>query len=263
VELVQAIIENDAAWGLTLINEAIDGGADPRQFGRQVIEHLRQMLLIKMAGEALVDVTDERRKVLREQSEAIGRKALLTAIRTFNTAVQEWQGGWQPQLPLELAFLESIKPVVEDEPAPAARPYVRTQDDLPKPIERPPAPAAERAIPVGDIKAQWIQVQKHAKQYDRVLPALLEHARPRDLQGDVLVLGVQNAVFKPKIEEADKLNLLSQILQEMFGVALRIKVIVVTTGSEHDQAVDDLLAQDDLLAYGVDELGGEIEDFEE
>ena len=79
----------------------------------------------------------------------------------------------------------------------------------------------------------------------------------------MLVLGVQNAVFKPKIEEEDKLNLLSQVLQEMFGVALRIKVIVVATSGEHDQAVDDLLAQDDLLAYGVDELGGEIEDFGE
>jgi DNA polymerase-3 subunit gamma/tau len=266
-ELVQAMIENDAAWGLDLINETVDSGADPRQFGRQVIEHLRQMLLIKMAGESLVDVTDERRMVLREQAEAIGRKALLAAIRTFNTAVQDWQGGWQPQLPLELAFLESIKPVIEDEPAPAARPYVRTQDDLPKPIERAPQPTpahtADSGIPVGDIKTQWVQVQKRAKQYDRVLPALLEHARPRDLQGDVLVLGVQNPVFKPKIEEEDKLNLLSQILEEMFGVALRIKVIVVTPSGERDQAVDDLLAQDDVLAYGVNELGGEIEDFGE
>jgi hypothetical protein len=74
---------------------------------------------------------------------------------------------------------------------------------------------------------------------------------------------VQNPVFKPKIEEEDKLNLLSQILQELFGVALRIKVIVVTPSGERDQAVDDLLAQDDVLAYGVNELGGEIEDFGE
>jgi hypothetical protein len=57
--------------------------------------------------------------------------------------------------------------------------------------------------------------------------------------------------------------LLSQILQELFGVALRIKVIVVTPSGERDQAVDDLLAQDDVLAYGVNELGGEIEDFGE
>jgi DNA polymerase-3 subunit gamma/tau len=174
-ELVQALIENDAAWGLDLINAAVDGGADPRQFGRQVIEHLRQMLLIKMAGDALVDVTEERRAVLREQAGAVGRKALLAAIRAFNTAVQEWQSGWQPQLPLELAFLESIKPVTEDEPAPPARPHVRTQDDLPRPVERTPQPepAQPGTIPLADVKAQWSKVQKLARNHHPSLPALL------------------------------------------------------------------------------------------
>ena len=64
----------------------VDGGADPRQFGRQVIEHLRQMLLVKMAGDDMIDVTAERRAVLRQQAEAIGRKALLAAMRAFNAA---------------------------------------------------------------------------------------------------------------------------------------------------------------------------------
>ena len=77
---------------------------------------------------------------LHDQAAAFGRKALLAAIRAFNGAVQDWQGGWQPQLPLELAFVESIKPVIEDEPEPVPRSRVpaRTQDDL---------PAAGRAYP--------------------------------------------------------------------------------------------------------------------
>jgi DNA polymerase-3 subunit gamma/tau len=264
-ELAQAIIENDAAWGLDLINAAVDGGADPRQFGRQVVEHLRQVLLIKMAGETLVDATEERRVVLRDQAEAIARKALLTAIRAFNTAVQDWQGGWQPQLPLELAFLESIKPVIEDEPEPAPRPYVRTQDDLPKPVEHPlPEPARPQSvIQLADVKAQWGKIQKLAKAHHPSLPALLEHARPRDIQGDVLMLGVQNPFFKQKLEEDDKRNALSETLHDIVGVPLHIRVTVVAQTGEHDQAVDDRLAQDDVLAFGVNELGGEIGDFEE
>jgi DNA polymerase-3 subunit gamma/tau len=265
VELAQAIIENDAAWGLDLINAAVDGGADPRQFGRQVVEHLRQMLLIKMAGETLVDATQERRIVLREQAEAIGRKTLLAAIRAFNAAVQDWQGGWQPQLPLELAFLESIKPVIEDEPEPAPRPYIRTQDDLPKPVEHPqPDPAHARGVvQLGDVKAQWGKIQKLARAHHPSLPALLEHARPRDIQGDVLILGVQNPIFKQKLEEDDKCDALSETLHEVIGVPLHVRVTVVALTGERDQAVDDRLAQDDVLAFGVNELGGEITDFEE
>ncbi|RPI98370.1 MAG: DNA polymerase III subunit gamma/tau, partial [Chloroflexi bacterium] len=217
-DLVQAIIENDAAWGLDLINDTVDGGADPRQFGRQVIEYLRQMLLIKMAGDKLVDVTEERRAVLREQAGAVGRKALLSAIRAVNAAVQDWQGGWQPQLPLELAFLESIKPVIEEEPVAVVRPPIRTQDDLPKPVERVPPPApvrTEGGVQLSDIKTQWAQVLKRAKANDRNLPALLEKARPRDLQGDMLILGIENPIFKPMLEAEDKNGALLKTLHEV------------------------------------------------
>lgn len=265
VELAQAIIESDSAWGLDLINAAVDGGADPRQFGRQVIDYLRQMLLIKMAGDSLVDAAEERRATLRQQAESIERKALMNALRMFNAAVQDWQGGWQPQLPLELAFLESIKPVVEDEPVSAARPPVRTQDDLPRPVERsqPAAAPSSGALPLADVKAQWSKVQRLAKSHHPSLPALLEHARPRDLQGDLLILGVQNPTFKQKIEALeDKSRALTETLQEVFGLALRIRIVVAQAGGR-DQAVDDLLAQDDVLAYGVNHLGGEVGDLDE
>lgn len=271
VDLVDALIANDAARGLDIINATIDGGADPRQFGRQMIEHLRQMLLVKMAGDDLVDVTEERRDVLHDQSHDIGRKALLAAIRAFNGAVQDWQGGWQPQLPLELAFLDSIKPVVEDEPEPAPRPRVpvRTQNDLPEPVQHTesPAPAARPApassAQVADIRGQWGKIQKIAKDHHPSLPALLEHAFPRDIRGDMLVLGVRNDIFKRKIEEPDKRQALEDALLEVSGAALHVKVVVADDSGTHGQEVDDLLAGDDVLAFGVNELGGEISEFDE
>jgi DNA polymerase-3 subunit gamma/tau len=270
VELAQAIIENDAAWGLDLINAAVDGGADPRQFGRQVIEHLRQVLLVKMAGDDLVDATEERRAILGQQADAIGRKALLAAIRAFNAAIQDWQGGWQPQLPLELAFLESIRPVAEDEPEPAPRPPTptRTQDDLPPPVEHdspapapPPSPSA--AIRVADVRSQWGQVQKIAKRHHPALPALLEHAAPRDVRGDTLILGVRVDIFKKKLDTPETRAALESALGEALEVPLHVKVVIVQEAGQHDQAVDDLLAQDDVLAFGVNELGGEITDLDE
>jgi len=263
VELADALIANDAARGLDLINAAVDGGADPRQFCRQAVEHLRQMMLVKMGGDDLVDVSAERLEIVRRQAEAIGRKALLNAIRAFNSAIQEWQGGWQPQLPLELAFLESIKPVEEDEPVPASRPaYVRTQDDLPKPI--PPAPPASEtsgdapSIRLSDIRAQWERVQKIAKRHHPSLPALLHHATPRDVKDGRLVLSVEQAVFKEKLEADDNQRALEASLAEAFNVPLKVSIVLTGPSGERDQAQDELLAQDDVLAFGVNELGGEL-----
>lgn len=281
VDLAQALIENDAAWGLDIINHAIDGGADPRQFGRQVIEHLRQMVLVQMAGAQVVDVTEERRAVLVEQASAIGRRALLAALRAFNGALSEWQGGWQPQLPLELAFLESIKPVEEDELVAAhhAGPHVRSQEDLPPPVRRPesnaqkpvpppepqPAPAAKTAgsVSLADVRANWVKVQKQAKRYLHTLPALLQHATPRDIRRGVLILSVPVDIFKHKIEARDARQALEDALYAVLGTAVDFKVIVVDEDSDHDAETADALAQDDVLAFGVNELGGEITDIDE
>ena len=278
VELMDALIANDAARGLDLINAAVDGGADPRQLGQQIIAHLRQVLLVKMAGEALVDATEERRAVLREQAGAIGRKALVAAIRAFNGAVAEWRAGWQPQLPLELAFLESIKPVVEDEPEPAPRPAAhprpRTQEDLPPPVEETPPPAvrvppttADAGGPprlrVADVLNAWGQVQKIAREHHPSLPALLEHVTPRDVRGDQLVLSARSDLFKQKIEAADKRTALEGALYAALGAPLKVAVIVVDEAHVKTPGANDALATDDVLAFGVHELGGEITDLDD
>ncbi len=274
VELAQALIDNDAARGLDIINYTIDGGADPRQFGRQVIEHLRQMVLVQMAGDELIDVTEERRAILTEQAAAIGRRALLAAIRAFNSALADWQGGWQPQLPLELAFLESIKPVEGDEPVPARReqPHVRTQEDLPPPVRKPAATPARAAgvtedeeghVSLSAVRKNWSQIQRMAKRYLHTLPALLEHAVPRDMRRGVLILSVHSDIFKQKIEAPDARNALEDALYAVLGAPVDFKVIVMDEDAAHDAKTDDILSQDDVLAYGVNELGGEITDIDD
>ncbi|WP_162910106.1 DNA polymerase III subunit gamma/tau [Aggregatilinea lenta] len=274
VDLAQTLIEADTARGLDIINTTVDGGADPRQFGRQIVEHLRQVLLFKMGGTTLVDVSQERRAMIEQQAGAASRAALLAAIRAFNGAVQDWQGGWQPQLPLELALLESLQVGMQPEAAPpAVQSMGRTQDDLPaplpstpKPTASPPAPAPSSsgaAASVQDITAQWTEIQRTARHHHASLPALLEHARPRDVQGNRLILGIKNSVFKPKLEADDKREALQKAIQEVMGVALEITITVLNEGGSHDQAVDDLLAEDDVLAFGVNELGGEITELDE
>ncbi len=269
VELTQAFIDNDAPAGLDIINAAVDSGTDPRQFGRQVIEHLRQVVLVQMAGQRMVDVPDDRRAILDAQAETIGRKALLSAIHAFNKAINEWQGGWQPQLPLELAFLESIKPVEEEPlPAPRQRP-ARTQDDLPQPVPReeaPPKPAESHepgAIDLGSLRQQWPTIQRAAKRYHHALPAVLDHMTPRDVRGTVVILGAKNSVFKAILEEREKIDALLDTLYDTFEVELQVKVVVAEDIGEQSAQAEDVLAQDDVLAYGVNDLGGELSDLDE
>jgi len=90
-ELIDAIIAEDIPRGLHVINNAVDSGSDPRQFGQQVIEHLRSLMLTQAASADLVEASTEDRELFTQQSRIMPRSRTLKAIRAFNDAVnQKW-----------------------------------------------------------------------------------------------------------------------------------------------------------------------------
>ena len=107
-DLVQALAEEDVPLGIHIINKAIDSGSDPRQFGQQVVDYLRHVMLTQTSSADLIEASQEDRALCEELAEAISRSRLLKTIRTFNEAVNNYTGGWQPQLALELALVESF-----------------------------------------------------------------------------------------------------------------------------------------------------------
>ncbi|MFP4323227.1 MAG: DNA polymerase III subunit gamma/tau, partial [Anaerolineales bacterium] len=165
--LVWALIEQNAPAALRTLNAAIDHGSDPRQLGQQIVDHLRQVLLVQVGGIETIDATDELRRMYAEQALAATRSMLLRSVRHFNQAVQDLRGGWQPQLPLELALIESSQ-ATHDAPQPAEPPqdvrYEKTrgrnQDELP-PSSRP-APPPPMAQQEGDQGADTNDIAKAA-----------------------------------------------------------------------------------------------------
>ena len=102
-DLVDTLAARDTAAALTLVNRAMDAGVDARQLARQVVEHLRHIMLAQMGNVALVEASAEEKAVLARQAQSLDVVALLKAVRVFNAAANDLRGGWQPQLPLELA----------------------------------------------------------------------------------------------------------------------------------------------------------------
>jgi len=106
--LLRAWVEEDLAEGLQIINGAIDGGADPRQLARQTADFLRGLLLMRLgAGQTWQDPTDAERESLSALARKTNPDRLVEAIRLFSQVASKQRTGWQPQLPLELAFVEA------------------------------------------------------------------------------------------------------------------------------------------------------------
>ncbi|HCP60194.1 MAG TPA: DNA polymerase III subunit gamma/tau, partial [Dehalococcoidia bacterium] len=58
-ELVKYIIDNDVPAGIATINSVSSDGLDLRQFSREMVEHLRALLLIKTGSAEAADLTAE------------------------------------------------------------------------------------------------------------------------------------------------------------------------------------------------------------
>ena len=108
VAVTDAWLAGDSARGLAVIHDALGSGADARQFSRQMVAHLRQLLLLQAGGQLEVEGPVERKAEMLAQARRAPRRALLDAVRRFHEAALQPAGSWQPQLPLELAFLELV-----------------------------------------------------------------------------------------------------------------------------------------------------------
>ena len=71
VALTEAWLEGDSARGLGVIHDALGSGADARQFCRQMVAYLRQLLLLGMAGQMEVEGPVERRACLLYTSRCV------------------------------------------------------------------------------------------------------------------------------------------------------------------------------------------------
>jgi DNA polymerase-3 subunit gamma/tau len=136
-DLAAAVLDGNGPAGLHTIHEALNTGADARQFGRQMVAYLRQLLLLQTAGSALaLDVPAEQQANMVAQARRAQRPHLIETIKRFNEAAITPSNSWQPQLPLELAFIESLPatntPPIIAEPPQERAPAIPSQPETPK-----------------------------------------------------------------------------------------------------------------------------------
>lgn len=114
-DLIEGLLKNDPGMGMQTIHKALDGGSDPRQYARQVVEYLRNLLLMKMGNEKQIEATRDMKNRMRGHSDSIEVSSLMRWIELFNTAVSDLRTTWQPSLALEVAFARCLNPTASEQ----------------------------------------------------------------------------------------------------------------------------------------------------
>jgi len=147
-EFADALAQSDTGAAVERIAQLVEEGHDLRVFARQVVDHLRALLLTKQVAEPgdLIDATDETRARLAAQADGFSGAKLLHALRAFVDAMSEMRQQAAPRLSVELAVVRVTMPEADDSAASAIARIERLERvlEVQRSGEQPP-PAATKA----------------------------------------------------------------------------------------------------------------------
>ena len=277
--VVEALIDRDVGKGLSLIHAALDKGSDPRQFGRQVVDCLRDLLLVRMGNADLAEATQETLHWMEAQAGRPALALILRGIHSFSRAASEKRPTWQTSLPLELAFVETVGEGEPAAPGNSAPPEQGEAEPEPRQTEPPsrksaaaapddphqPAPDPQGDLTFQAIVGRWNQVLQAARRRNPRVQALLNSCRPLGLEAGALVIGFSSDLLREKMEKERNLSTAMSALQEALGAPLRLRCVITSKWKKAGPGSETVppIEEGGMVATAIRELGAQVVDVEQ
>jgi DNA polymerase-3 subunit gamma/tau len=306
-EVAQAFAARDGAAIFGAIDRVVEGGHDPRRFAADLLDRLRDLIVLAAVPDAvstgLLDVPADRVEGMRAQAEAFGQSELTRAAEIISAGLVEMRGATSPRLLLELMCAQVLLPApgvgdadlrgrlerlerrlesvasaggtarpasqapvppapaqaparaasaptapsalsarsvppaqapVAPPPAAADRPEpARPRDDEP---DAPPEPAASSAAPPSGqvdadlLRSRWPDVLESVRQERKVAWMLLANASVESLTDGALTIEFAREGDAKGFTNGGHDNLLSEVLQSMFGISPKLRATARTPG---------------------------------
>jgi DNA polymerase-3 subunit gamma/tau len=260
----EAIVERDPKAALERVEELAQSGRDATQFMRDLVAHLRQLVVIQTVGDVpdTFSVTADQVERLQTQAARLSPLDAVRAIDLASAALASVKEGSDPRIQLELALLKAASPGSDPSigaliaridqleraagvsggqtsPSPA-----RTQAAQRKPTGAadgagteatgaPPlqkgaeaeAPPSDTAI---DVQKLWPAVVDRVRSVEggAMLSALLSEAKPLCPEAGVVVLAYPpSAAFsKRKVETAANRERIAEAIRQVTGRELALRL---------------------------------------
>jgi DNA polymerase III subunit gamma/tau len=254
--LCDLVVDRDTAGALTFIEELSEQGQDLGRLVTDLLEHLRQLMLVQHLGDVpdALPVTAETRERLGAQANQLGEATVIRLIDLLAVAVEDMRQSGDPRLPLELALVKVTRPGadlsreslayrverLEGERHVVAAP-AQTIDTPEAPTSTPPTPSAEPpSLELEQLQEAWQRTIVPAVE-ERSVPAasVLREAHPAGLSADTLTVEFPaSATFHRTIaEEPKNATLLADALYEVTG--RRLGVAFAEGEGRGDTALED------------------------
>jgi DNA polymerase III subunit gamma/tau len=150
-ELCDALAVGDGAATFQVVDRVIDAGHDPRRFAADLLERLRDLLVMQQVPEAaskgLLDAPADQLDRMAVQASQLGPATLTRCAEIVHSGLVEMRGTASPRLLLELICARMLLPGADDSGEALLHRLERMERRLGAAAEDPPPPATPAPPP--------------------------------------------------------------------------------------------------------------------
>ncbi|MFL5834834.1 MAG: DNA polymerase III subunit gamma/tau [Solirubrobacterales bacterium] len=275
-ETIDAVVAEDPKQVLMGIERMARSGRDPSQFARDLLAHLRHLLIVQTTGEVpttfVVTATDTGR--MQAQAQAIQPANLVRTIDELATALTAVREGDDARMAVEIALLKAARPDLDPNTEGLLRrierleqgggasspptPKTPRQDDSPPAEDPPPAeeeeaeaspsadpapaaagPAGQDALSLEEIQRVWPAVLHKLHETAPALAGALEGARPVSFEAGALEVGFppDMTFLKRNADSPEKRDTVAAAFAAVTGVGLRPTYVLLDGEAPPDTPV--------------------------
>jgi len=266
---IRAVAEGRFAEGVNIIEEVLNKGRDPKEFLRALTNRFRELLLINMRAESLLET--ERRSQLRREASYFSPDVLLKMLEECFSSESWLRLSPSPRLPLEMLLVRLIqiggkweeikegKLAGEEEAEEVPAEETISEEEIEEGIVEGVAVVEEEEvgekgeieevleqkvverIEIGMIKERWDDVldTAMAEEEHKQLGVFLREARPISIDDKFFTIGFPKSkeFLKKNLDKnGEKQEKLLAVLRAVFpGFSQRIKTILVEEEEEGEE----------------------------
>ncbi len=259
--LSSKLLTSDVTGTISQLDGLMLEGKDPGQVLRELTEHLRNLLILNSAPDALslVPVSRDLLPKIREQSKWVTAGRLVELISVLIKTDGELRFSSQPRITLEVALIslcaerEQHVPLREKREVQAVTPETSTGPAKPQAgLAQETAEGKEAAagskptdLSMAVVRTEWKKVMALVRKASIGIHALLLEGNPASLADNILIVSfkAKSSFHRDKVEQPENKKIVEQALFSALGYPLGIKCVIDGEATNHTEPDDDIINQ--------------------
>jgi len=224
--LLKLIFQLKIKKSVLLLEKLTQLGIDWQDYGRRLMEALKELLLVEIGG------IKTKKKEVKDLEAHLSRGRILLLGEVFQRAIVEAKNSSIPQLSFQLAVVDfferlslsgkkgkgSVVSMKEERSEKGKKEDLGREQD-----QKKLSPNPGRHLDLSVLKDRWTEFLEVVKPMNHSVSAFLRACRPKQIEGQYLILEVFYQFHKDQLEQERNRRIVEEALGQIFQTSLRVK----------------------------------------